>query len=86
MTVLMHPVATEKAVSLVERHNTITYVVDYRAGKKEIADEFEKTFGVKVVRVNSHNTPTNTKIALIKLAKEYKASDVAEKLKLVSYG
>jgi large subunit ribosomal protein L23 len=86
MSILKHPISTEKAVGLVDRLNVITYVVDYRANKKDIADEFERMFGVKVASVRTVNLPTNNKKAFIKLTREYKASDVAEKLKLVSYG
>lgn len=86
MSILMHPIATEKAVSLVDRSNVITYIVDFRASKTEIAKEFERMFGVKVAGIRTSNMPSNVKKAFIKLAKEYKASDVAEKLKLVSYG
>ncbi len=86
MSILKHPIATEKAVGAVNRSNVITYVVDYRASKEEIAKEFERMFGVKVAGIRTINIPSNAKKAFIKLAKEYKASDVAEKLKLVSYG
>ena len=86
MSLLTHPISTEKAVGLVEKRNIITYIVDFRASKKEIAAEFERMFGVKVAHVRTINMPRNTKKAFIKLAKEYKASDIAEKLKLVSYG
>ena len=86
MSLLKHPIATEKAVGLVDKLNTITYIVDYRSSKEEIAKEFERMFGVKVRSVHTVNMPNNTKKALIKLTREYKASDVAEKLKLVSYG
>jgi large subunit ribosomal protein L23 len=86
MSILKHPISTEKAVGLVDKLNVITYVVDYRASKKDITKEFERMFGVKVASVHTINLPTNTKKAFIKLAREYKASDVAEKLKLVSYG
>ncbi len=86
MSILKHPISTEKAVGLVDKSNIITYIVDYRATKTDITKEFERMFGVKVVRVATINLPRNTKKAFIKLAKEYKASDVAEKLKLVSYG
>ncbi len=86
MSILKHPLSTEKAVGLVEKRNIITYIVDFRASKKDIANEFERMFDVKVAHVSTINLPTNNKKAFIKLAKEYKASDVAEKLKLVSYG
>lgn len=83
MTVLRYPLATEKSVGFIDRNNVITYVVDYRATKAQIAEEFEKRFGVKVDSVRTSNMPSNYKKAFIKLAKAYKASDVAIKLKLV---
>jgi large subunit ribosomal protein L23 len=83
MGTLKYPLATEKSVGIVDRGNTITYVVDSRASKKEIKAEFEKAFGVKVSGINIINMPNNAKKAFIKLAKGYNATDVALKLKLV---
>ncbi len=83
MPVLKYPLATEKAVGMVDRSNVIIYMVDFRASKSEIKKEFEGTFNVKTARINTVNMPNNTKKALIKLAPGYKASDIAVKLKLV---
>lgn len=83
MTVLKYPLATEKSVSLVDKNNVITYIVDFRATKPEIKKEFESMFNVKVAAIRSVNMPANMKKAFIKLASGYKASDVAVKLKLV---
>ena len=83
MSILKHPLATEKSVGVVDRGNKITYIVDSRASKKEIKDEFERVFNVKVSSINTINMPRNTKKAFIKLAKGYNATDVALKLKLV---
>lgn len=83
MSVLQYPVATEKALNLVEMQNTITYVVNMTADKKTIRKEFEDTFKVKVQRVNTTREPYNMKRAYIKLAGGYLASDIAKKLKLV---
>ncbi len=79
----MYPIATEKALNMVETQNTITYVVDLRADKKKIKGEFEKVFNVKVARVNIAIEPYNEKRAYIRLEKESSAPDVAKKLKLV---
>ncbi len=79
---MMHPLATEKSVGLIERSNVITYMVDYRATKPEIKKEFERIFGVKVARIRTLTTPTNGKKAFIKLAEGYSAGDVALKLKI----
>lgn len=83
MAVLMYPIATEKALNMVETQNTITYVVDFRADKKKIKGEFEKMFNVKVQRVNVAVEPYNEKRAYIRLSKESSAPDIAKKLKLV---
>ncbi|MGC8586259.1 MAG: 50S ribosomal protein L23 [Candidatus Micrarchaeia archaeon] len=83
MPVLMYPLATEKAIKKVEIENVITYIVSQDATKSNIKSEFEKMFGVKVQAVRTANMPTNKKKAFIKLAKGFKASDVAVKLKLV---
>ena len=83
MSLLKYPLTTEKSVGIVDRNNTITYMVDQRASKTEIKKEFEKAFSVKVKCINTINMPKNTKKAFIKLAKGYNASDVAVKLKLV---
>ena len=83
MTVLKYPLATEKAISLIDRNNIITYIADFRASKPEIRKEFESMFSVKVDSIRAINLPTNIKKVYIKVAKGYKASDVAAKLKLV---
>lgn len=83
MGILKYPLATEKAVGVVDRRNTITYIVDHRASKPEIAKEFEEKFGVKVATVKTANMPNNVKKAFIQIAKGSSANDIAMKLKLV---
>lgn len=83
MAVLQYPIATEKALNMVELQNTIVYIVNLTATKTEIKKEFEETFKVKVQRVNTAIEPYNEKRAYIKLATGFPASDVAKKLKLV---
>lgn len=83
MPMLKYPLATEKAIGMIDRNNIITYVADFRATKEQMKKEFEKMFGVKVEKINAINMPTNRKKVYIKIAKGFKASDVAAKLKLV---
>jgi len=83
MTSLIYPIATEKAINMIERDNIITYIVSMNATKKEIKEEFEKMFNVKVARVSTIREPSNRKKAYIKLTPQYKASDIALKLKLI---
>jgi large subunit ribosomal protein L23 len=83
MTTLQYPIATEKAINMIERDNVITYIVDMRSNKADVKKEFEDSFKVKVKRVNIEIETKNRKRAYITLKKEFKASDIALKLKLV---
>ena len=38
MSILKYPLATENSVGIVDRGNTVTYVDDSRASKKEIKE------------------------------------------------
>ncbi|BCS90814.1 MAG: 50S ribosomal protein L23 [Candidatus Micrarchaeota archaeon] len=82
MSVLLYPLNTEKAISLIDKANTITFIVADAATKKQVKEEFERLFKVKVKSVNISNTFLEGKKAYIKLEKDYKASDIAVKLKL----
>ena len=83
MTVLKYPLATEKSIGVIEKNNTITYIVDFRAPKAQIKKEFEDKFGVKVSSIRIATTPKNEKKAFIKIGAGSKASEIAMKLKLV---
>ena len=75
----MKPIITEKTVKLVEAENTLVFEVDRRKNKKEIKEEFEKTFDVKVIGIRSL-IRQNKKYAYIKLNKKNPAIDIATKL------
>ena len=66
-----------------EKENKLVFIVDKKANKTQIRDAFEKLFGVKVEKVNTLITPDGKKKAYIKLEKDYKASEVAQKLGLI---
>jgi large subunit ribosomal protein L23 len=74
---------TEKSISLVERANTVVFVVDRKANKTKIREAFEKVFEVKVAAVNTEITLSGEKKAYIKLKPEFKAADVAVKLGII---
>jgi len=80
--ILQYPLSTEKAVRIIEAENKITFIVDRRASKKEIAKEFENEFKVKPLKVNTE-IKDNKKIAYIKLKPENSALDIATKLGLM---
>lgn len=82
--ILVAPLKTEKAIKKIEEENSLIFEVDIAATKKSIKDEVEKLFNVKVASVQTHVTFKGKKHAIVRLAKEFKAEDVAEKLKIAA--
>ncbi len=78
--IIIRPVQSEKALRLIEQHNTLTFIVRRDATKPEIKKAVEELFGVKVVKVNTLITPRGEKKAYVRLAPEYNASDIAARL------
>ncbi|RLG21888.1 50S ribosomal protein L23 [Candidatus Micrarchaeota archaeon] len=81
--VVEYPLLTEKAVALIEKENKIVFIVNDKAAKREIKDEIERLYDVKVERVNVLKSIKGRKKAYVKLAEPYKASDLATKLKII---
>ena len=80
--ILTKPITTEKAIKAIELENKLSFIVDARATKRQIQEEIEKQFKVKVEKINNQ-IRFNQKIAIIKLDKNSKSSDVAAKLGLI---
>jgi large subunit ribosomal protein L23 len=81
--VIIRPVATEKALMLLEEQNVLTFIVRKDATKHHIKRAVEELFGVKVVKVRTLVTPRGEKKAYVKLAPEYNASEIATRLGIV---
>ena len=78
--ILKYPLMTEKAVNLIERENKITFIVDRRASKHDIARAVEQLYGVEGEKVWPLITPKGEKKAMVKLKKGYDATDLAIRL------
>ena len=78
--VIFYPLMTESASLMVEKDNKLIFVVNSKAGKAEVKRAVELLYEVKVSKVNLLITPQGVKKAFVKLAPEFRASDVAIKL------
>lgn len=74
--VLKYPIATEKAIRLIEGEDKIIFCVERTADKKQIKEAIESLFKVKVVNVKTLVDTKGRKKAYIQLEKG-KALDVA---------
>ncbi len=81
--VIIAVVRTQKAVSLIEKENKLTFIVRLEATKEDVKRAVEELYGVKVDRVNTLITPRGEKKAYVKLKPEYKATELAVKLGVI---
>lgn len=79
-TIVKHPLATEKAVRLMNTENKLIFIVDRDATKQEIKKAVEELFKVKVLHVNTLNDIKGRKKAYLKLSPETPAIDVATQM------
>ena len=82
-TLIRYPLATEKAIRMIESENTLTFEVERKARKNDIKKQIEALYKVKVTKVNTMITPRGTKRAYVKLAMNTPAIDVATQLGLI---
>ncbi len=81
--VLKHPLSTEKSIRQIEFENKVSFVVAPNAHKEDVRKAIEGLFKVKVEKVNIQNSFRGEKKAIVKLAKNYSASDLSADLGLI---
>ena len=83
MEILKYPIATEKAVRLIESDNVITFVVGMKASKPSIKKDIESKFKVKVDEIRTVVSAKGKKRAYIRLKPQFPAIDIATQLGLM---
>jgi len=81
--IIKYPLSTEKAIRLMESHNSLVFVVDVGANKKEVKEAIEILYGVKIVKVNTTNDSKGRKKAYVRFSDETPAIDLATQLGLM---
>lgn len=81
--VIKYPLATEKAIRLMESENKLIFVVDISATKPQIKEAVESLFKAKVINVNTVKDISGGKRAYVKFAFDTPAIDIATKLGLM---
>ncbi len=81
--IIKYPLSTEKSIRLMESENKLVFVVEKKAKKKEIKDEIEKTYKVKIVKINTFVDQKGRKKAYVKFSDETPAIDIATQLGLM---
>jgi large subunit ribosomal protein L23 len=80
MMIIKYPFITEKATLSLDKNNTLQFMVDMGAKKGQIKKAVEEMYSVKVVKVTTQITPRGGKKAIVTLAPENSAEEIASRL------
>ncbi|KAH1974026.1 60S ribosomal protein L23A [Aspergillus fumigatus] len=75
--VVLYPLNTESAMKKIEEHNTLVFIVDVKANKRQIKLALKKLYDVDTVKVNTLVRPDGSKKAFARLTPDVDALDIA---------
>ena len=81
--ILKFPLTTESAMKKIEDNNTLVFIVDTRANKRQIKEAVRKMYEIKTWKVNTLIRPDGSKKAYVRLTTDYDALDVANKIGII---
>ncbi|ERE91919.1 60S ribosomal protein L23a-like protein [Cricetulus griseus] len=82
-TIIKSPLTTESAMKTIEDNNTLGFIVDVKTNKQQIKQAVKKLYDIDVAKVNTLIRPDREKKAYIRLAPDYDALDVANKIGII---
>ncbi len=80
---LAHPIVSEKAMVILENVNQLSFICEKESRKEDIKEDLEKTFGKKIVAVNTMMTTKGTKKAIITFEEDNAAEEILSQLGIV---
>jgi large subunit ribosomal protein L23 len=80
MSVIEHPLVTEKAMNQMDFDNKLQFIVHMDATKPEVVSEVEDRYEVGVVKVNTQITAKGKKKATVRLSEDDDAQEVASRI------
>merc|ERR1711970_347660 len=81
--IVKFPLTTESAMKKIEDTNTLVFLVDKRANKPSIRAAVKQLYDIDVAQVNTLIRPDGEKKAYVRLAPDYDALDVANKIGII---
>ena len=80
--IIKYPLTTESAMKKIEDNNTLVFIVDRKANKKQITNAVTEMYkDIKAYKVNTLIRPDGDKKAYVRLTQDYDALDVANKVR-----
>merc|ERR1712028_235868 len=82
--IIKYPLTTESAMKKIEDNNTLVFIVDRKANKRQIQDAVTLMYkDIKALKVNTLIRPDGQKKAYVRLTQDYDALDVANKIGII---
>jgi len=82
-SVIRYPLTTESSMKKIEDNNTLVFIVNLKANKPQIKEAVKKLYEIDVSKVNTLIRPDGIKKAYVRLAPDYDALDVANKIGII---
>lgn len=77
---IKYPLITEKATIQMDLENKFQFIVDINATRDQIKKDIEEKYDVEVTEVRTMITPKGEKKAVVRLAPNYDADELATRL------
>jgi len=81
--IIRYPLCSESAMKQIEDNNTLTFIVDLLANKRQIKDAVKKLYDIEIVRVNTLIRPDGLKKAYARLSPDHEALEVANRIGII---
>lgn len=80
MSVIEHPLVTEKAMNQMDFENKLQFIVHIDATKTEVKEEVQSRYEVTVEKINTQVTPKGKKKATVALSDDDDAQEIASRI------
>ncbi len=81
--VVKSPFITEKVTNMIDSDNTMEFIVDMTSNKSQVKKSLEDLYEVEVLKVRTMITSKGEKKAIVKLAGDGTANELATRLGLL---
>jgi len=81
--VIKCPLTTESAMKKIEDNNTLVFIVDVKANKRQIKQAVTSMHDIQCQKVNTLIRPDGQKKAYVRLTQDYDALDVANRIGII---
>mmetsp|Transcript_41881 Transcript_41881/g.68174 ORF Transcript_41881/g.68174 Transcript_41881/m.68174 type:complete len:87 (-) Transcript_41881:74-334(-) len=80
---IKYPLTTESAMKKIEDNNTLVFIVDISANKRQIKEAVRQLYEIQCAKVNTLVRPDGLKKAYVRLTQDFDALDVANRIGII---